>query len=648
MSKNEYQEVAEQHHAGIRLLVSAALLITAAAADRLLPGQSDQGTVLWFIRLALYLVPYLLAGIPVLKEAAEGLFHGELLDENFLMAAATIGAFFLGEYAEAVFVMLFSQTGEFFEEYAEGRSRTSIEGLLKLRPATAFVEAGGVITEKQLEDVHTGDIVTVRPGERIPVDGEIIEGITTLDTAALTGESLPRDAGPGSVVLSGCMNLTGFIKIRVTKEAEDSTISKILELVENAGERKAPQEKFITRFARIYTPAVVSAAVLMAVIPPLLLNASWHDWVYRALSFLVISCPCALVISIPLGFFGGIGAASRMGILIKGSSCIDTLARLGTAVFDKTGTLTKGVFSVQALHGDDTDQLLELAAHAESRSTHPVALAIVEAWQNPEGQAPRLIDESRLGAVSEKAGQGVVAEIDGHTVCCGNEKLMNAEGITTAAHPSATTVHVSLDGAYLGCIEAADTVKETARQAVSELKALGVSKVVMLTGDTKAAAETAARSLGIEDVRSALMPQDKVACLEGLIQEAGAAPGKKTVAFTGDGINDAPVLMRADAGIAMGALGSDAAIEAADVVIMDDNPEKLADAVWLSRKTMAIVRENIWFALAVKGAVLGFSAAGISGMWAAVFADVGVSILAILNAMRAGQTRRKCRKSAQG
>ena len=683
MWKNKYHEVAaqphEQHerccaehndvHAGTRLLVTAVLLVVVIAVDRLSAlNAADQGTVLWYARLALYLVPYLLVGLPVLKEAAEGLVHGELLDENFLMAAATVGAFFLGEYAEAVFVMLFSQTGEFFEDYAEDKSRSSISGLLNLRPDTALVENEGSLTEKKLSDVHTGDIVVVRPGDRIPADGNIIEGSTTIDTAALTGESLPREAQEGSLVLSGCINLTGLIKISVTKEADESTAAKILELIEHAGEKKAPQEKFITRFARIYTPAVTAAAVLMAVLPPLLLKADWNSWIYRALSFLVISCPCALVISVPLGFFGGIGAAARMGILIKGSSSIDTLAHLNTAAFDKTGTLTKGVFSVQAVHSNDASRLLELAALAESRSTHPVAKAVVDAWKNADGSMPRQLDESRLDTVTETAGQGVTAVIDGHTVCCGSEKFMKACGISvehcTVCHPhegdehtaaclTGTTVHVSCDGAYLGHVVVSDTVKETARQAIDALKALGVQKTVLLTGDNEEAAQAVGHVLGMDEVKSGLLPQDKLACLETLLAEAAGAgsgkraeaftgnesfkserSGKRTVAFTGDGINDAPVLMRADVGIAMGALGSDAAIEAADVVIMDDNPEKVAAAVRLSRRTMAIVKENIWFALGVKAAVLALSAAGITGMWAAVFADVGVSILAILNALR--------------
>lgn len=630
-----------------KLIVTAVLLTGVILTDRLCAG--CMFTSLWFVRLALYLVPYLLIGFPVLKEAAEGIVHGDLLDENFLMAAATIGAFVLGEYAEAVFVMLFSQTGEFFEEYAEGQSRKSIEGLLNLRPDTAYVEQGGILVEKKLADVHIDDIVVVRPGEKIPADGEITEGSTTIDTAALTGESLPREASAGSLILSGCINLTGFIKLRVTKEADESTVAKILELVENDADKKAPAEKFITRFARIYTPAVTGAALLMAILPPLLLKASWHVCIYRALSFLVISCPCALVISIPLGFFGGIGAASRKGILIKGSSYIDALSRLGTAVFDKTGTLTKGTFSVQAVHSENADELLELAALAECRSTHPVAGALVRAWKNEDGSMPRHLDESRLTSVTETAGQGVSAIIDGHTILCGNGKLMESAGIAidsctqchTAESSSGTTVHVSRDGVYLGHVVAADTVKETSRQAIADLKALGVRKVVMLTGDTAATADAVGRTLDIDDVKSGLLPQDKIACLDILLKEAQSAEkGKRTVAFTGDGINDAPVLMRSDVGIAMGALGSDAAIEAADVVLMDDNPEKVAAAVRISRRTMAIVRENIVFALAVKGAILALSASGITGMWAAVFADVGVSVLAILNALRAGTDRK--------
>lgn len=615
-----------------KLIVTAGLLAAAVAVDRLL---LDQGTVLWFIRLALYLVPYLLVGTSVLKEAAEGLIHGELLDENFLMAAATVGAFILGEYPEAVFVMLFSQIGEFFEDYAEGKSRSAVSELLNLRPETAFVEEDGGVTEKRLEDIHPGDTVIVRPGERIPADGVIVEGSTAVDTAALTGESLPRTALEGSMVLSGCLNLSGLIKVRVTKENSESTAAKILELIENADERKAHSEKFISRFAHIYTPAVTGAAVLVAILPPLIFGQSWRVWVYRALSFLVISCPCALVISIPLGFFGGIGAASRKGILIKGSSSIDVLARLKTAVFDKTGTLTAGTFSVQSVLGENPEKVLESAALAECGSTHPIAKSIVYAWEHGNGRESRILDKSRVGAVSETPGQGVAAIIDGHEVRCGNA-LFAGNADAAKESPAETTVHVSVDGIWTGCIIVSDTIKETARQAISSLKALGVRKTVLLTGDGAEAAESVGKALAIDEVKSGLLPQDKVACLESLIREAHAGSDSGTVAFTGDGINDAPVLMKADAGIAMGAMGSDVAIEAADIVLMDDNPEKVPEAVRISRKTLTIVRENIWFALSVKGAVLVLSACGVTGMWAAVFADVGVSVLAILNSLRAG------------
>lgn len=657
MSKNENHEFEPA-----RLIVAAVLLAAVTAFDRIPSIRNwlqDSGTLAPYIRFALYLVPYLIVGFPVLKEAVSGLIHGELLDENFLMTVATAGAFILGEYPEAVFVMLFSQTGEFFEDFAEGRSRKSIAGLLNLRPETASVDAAGVITEKKLEDVHPGDIILVRPGEKIPADGEIIEGRTTIDTAALTGESVPREAASGSIVLSGCLNLTGFIKLRVTKEADESTVARILELVENAGERKARAEKFITRFARIYTPAVICTAVLIAILPPLMLNASWRKWIYRALSFLVISCPCALVISIPLGFFGGIGAASRKGILFKGSNFVDALSRLETAVFDKTGTLTKGTFCVQAVHGKNSELLLELAALAESRSAHPLAKTVVDAWMKADGEMPRIIDGKRIGSVTETAGQGISAIIDGHSVLCGNEKLLAAEGImtehcglcqtleesgnevwtpTVAGPLAGTVIHVSCDGEYLGHIIVSDTLKPSAGSALRKLKDLGVKKAVLLTGDNASAAEAVARMTGIDEVKSGLLPQDKVTCLEEIMngnKSAGRETG--TTAFTGDGINDAPVLMRADIGIAMGAFGSDAAIEAADVVIMDDDPAKVALSVLIARKTLRIVKENIWFALFVKGAILVLSATGVTGLWAAVFADVGVSMLAILNSLRAGR-----------
>lgn len=657
MSKNENHEFEPA-----RLIVAAVLLAAVTAFDRIPSTRNwlqDSGTLAPYIRFALYLVPYLIVGFPVLKEAVSGLIHGELLDENFLMTVATAGAFILGEYPEAVFVMLFSQTGEFFEDFAEGRSRKSIAGLLNLRPETASVDAAGVITEKKLEDVHPGDIILVRPGEKIPADGEIIEGRTTIDTAALTGESVPREAASGSIVLSGCLNLTGFIKLRVTKEADESTVARILELVENAGERKARAEKFITRFARIYTPAVICTAVLIAILPPLMLNASWRKWIYRALSFLVISCPCALVISIPLGFFGGIGAASRKGILFKGSNFVDALSRLETAVFDKTGTLTKGTFCVQAVHGKNSELLLELAALAESRSAHPLAKTVVDAWMKADGEMPRIIDGKRIGSVTETAGQGISAIIDGHSVLCGNEKLLAAEGImtehcglcqtleesgnevwtpTVAGPLAGTVIHVSCDGEYLGHIIVSDILKPSAGSALRKLKDLGVKKAVLLTGDNASAAEAVARMTGIDEVKSGLLPQDKVTCLEEIMngnKSAGRETG--TTAFTGDGINDAPVLMRADIGIAMGAFGSDAAIEAADVVIMDDDPAKVALSVLIARKTLRIVKENIWFALFVKGAILVLSATGVTGLWAAVFADVGVSMLAILNSLRAGR-----------
>ncbi len=604
----------------LRILLSAGLL----AAAVLIPYHGP-----W--RFLLFLPAYFTIGWDVLWRAAVNIAHGQVFDENFLMALATVGAFCTGffgegEYPEAVFVMLFYQVGELFQGYAVGKSRKSIASLMDLRPDYANVEREGQLVQADPEDVAVGDVITVKPGEKVPLDGRIIQGSTTLNTAALTGESLPRSVGVGDNVPSGCVNLSGLIRLEVKKAFEESTVAKILDLVENAASKKAQAENFITRFARYYTPVVVLSAVALAVLPPLFLGG-WADWLRRALTFLVVSCPCALVISVPLSFFGGIGGASRQGILIKGGNYMEALAAAGTVVFDKTGTLTQGVFQVTELHPDEISesQLLELAALAESYSDHPISRSLREAW----GQE---LDSSRVSQAEELSGRGVRVRIDGKTVCAGNRKLMKEAGVSCPADPaSGTVVHVAVEGRYAGHIVIADRLKPDAKEAVSRLNAWGI-QTVMLTGDSKAAGEAAARELGIRQVWTGLMPGDKVDKVEALL---AAQTGKSRLAFVGDGINDAPVLSRADVGIAMGALGSDAAIEAADVVLMDDRPSKLAQAIRIPRRTLGIVRQNIVFALGVKAAVLVLSALGLTGMWLAVFADVGVMILAVLNASRA-------------
>lgn len=607
----------------LRIFVSAGLLTAAI----LIPYHGP-----W--RFLFFLPAYFTIGWDVLWRAAVNIAHGQVFDENFLMALATVGAFCTGffgegEYPEAVFVMLFYQVGELFQGYAVGKSRKSISSLMDLRPDYANVERDGQLVQVDPEDVAVGDVITVKPGEKIPLDGRVIQGSTTLNTAALTGESLPRSAEVGDSVSSGCVNLSGLIRLRVEKAFEESTVAKILDLVENAASKKAQAENFITRFARYYTPVVVLSALALAVLPPLFLGG-WADWLRRALTFLVVSCPCALVISVPLSFFGGIGGASKQGILIKGGNYMEALAAAGTVVFDKTGTLTKGVFQVAELHpeGISEAQLLELAALAESYSDHPISRSLREAW----GREP---DPSRVSQAEELSGRGVRVQIDGKTVCAGNRKLMAETGAFCPEDPAfGTVVHVSVEGRYAGYIVIADQLKPDAKEAVSRLNAWGI-QTVMLTGDSKAAGESAARELGIRQVWTGLMPKDKVDRVEALLREQ---TGKSKLAFVGDGINDAPVLSRADVGIAMGALGSDAAIEAADVVLMDDKPSKLAAAIRISRRTLGIVRQNIIFALGVKAAVLVLSALGLTGMWLAVFADVGVMILAVLNASRALNT----------
>ena len=601
-----------------RILASAALFVLCM----LLP-------LAGWPRLLAFLAPYFVIGWDVLWRAVRNIARGQVFDENFLMALATVGALATGEYPEAVFVMLFYQVGEWFQSYAVDQSRKSITALMDIRPDYANIEGpDGQLEQVDPEEVAVGDTIVIKAGERIPLDGVVLEGSSTVDTAALTGESLPRRAESGDDVISGCVNLSGLLKVRVTKAFAESTVSKILDLVENSASKKAKAENFITKFARYYTPAVVLAAAALAVLPPLLTSMAWVDSIQRALNFLVVSCPCALVISVPLSFFGGIGGASRDGILVKGGNYLEVLARTEIVVFDKTGTLTRGVFNVTAIHPDHCDQgqLLELAALAECWSDHPISRSLKEAYG-------REIDAARVSSVEEVAGRGVKAVVDGHTICAGNDKLMEDIGVSWhPCHRVGTTVHVASDGVYLGHIVISDEVKPDAQEAVAALKAAGVRKTVMLTGDAQAVGEDVARRLGLDEVHAQLLPAGKVERVEELLKEVSP---KGALAFVGDGINDAPVLSRADIGIAMGGLGSDAAIEAADIVLMDDKPSKLAHAIRIARRTLSIVKQNIVFALAVKLLVLVLSALGLANMWAAVFADVGVSVLAILNAMRA-------------
>ena len=601
----------------LRILIAAALLVAAA----LLPLTG------WAGALA-FAVPYLVIGWDVIWKALRGIIRGQVFDENFLMTVATVGAFAIGEYPEATFVMLFYQVGELFQSYAVGKSRKSISALMDIRPDCANLERDGMVEEVDPEEVAVGDIILVKPGERVPLDGVVLEGISALDTAALTGEAIPRDVAPGDSVISGCVNRSGLLRIQVTKPFEESTVARILDLVENASAKKAKAENFITKFARYYTPAVVGCAVLLAVLPPLIGGGDWGKWFHQALVFLVVSCPCALVISVPLSFFGGIGGASRAGILVKGGNYLEVLAKTKVVVFDKTGTLTQGVFRVTEVvpEGCTREELLELAALAESWSDHPISRSIREAWDGG-------LDANRVTEAEELSGRGVRVKVDGKTVCAGNGKLMGELGVAVpAVRDLGTTVHVAREGRYLGHIVIADEVKPDARQAIETLKNRGVTKTVLLTGDAKETGEAVAAQLGLDEVHSQLLPADKVERVEALLREK---PPKSALAFVGDGINDAPVLSRADVGIAMGALGSDAAIEAADVVLMDDKPSKLAAAIAIARRTLTIVRQNIAFALGVKALVLLLAALNIANMWLAVFADVGVAVLAILNAMRA-------------
>ena len=611
-----------------RILITAVML----AALYFLP-------VTGWLRLALYLAAYLVIGYDILKKAGQGILNGRVFDENFLMAVATVGAFALaiyeksGDYNEAIAVMLFYQIGELFQSYAVGKSRKNISALMDIRPDYANVERDGQLVQVDPDGVAVGTVIVVQPGEKVPIDGVVVEGSSTLNTSALTGESLPRDAREGDEIISGCINMTGLLKIRTTKEFGESTVSKILELVENSSSRKSRSEDFIAKFARVYTPAVCYSALALAVLPPVIrliggMDGQWEQWVYRALTFLVTSCPCALVVSIPLSFFAGIGGASKEGVLIKGSNYLETLSKVKTVVFDKTGTLTKGVFEVTAVHHSDMDEskLLEYAALAECASSHPISRSLQKAY----GKA---IDRSRVTDIQEISGHGVTACVDGHTVAAGNSKLMTQLNIPYHDCRSVgTIIHMAVDGQYAGHIVISDVVKPHAREALAQLHKAGVSRTVMLTGDAKKVAEAVAAELGVDEVHSELLPGDKVVQVETLLAQQR---GKEKLAFVGDGINDAPVLSRADIGIAMGAMGSDAAIEAADIVLMDDDPAKISKAIRISRKCIGIVYQNIVFALAVKFACLALVAVGVADMWAAIFADVGVMVLAVLNAVRA-------------
>lgn len=610
-----------------RIAASAVLLVAAV----LIPYEGP-----W--RFVLFLPAYFVIGWDVLWKAARNIAHGQVFDENFLMALATVGAFCTGffgegEYPEAVFVMLFYQVGELFQGYAVGKSRKSIASLMDIRPDYANVERDGQLTQVDPEEVAVGDTITVKAGERVPLDGVVLEGQSMVNTSALTGESVPRQVQPGDDVISGCVNQSGLLRVRVTKPFGESTVQKILDLVENSSSKKAKAENFITKFARYYTPIVVFCALALALVPPLFVG-DWVGWVQKALIFLVVSCPCALVISVPLSFFGGIGGASRQGILVKGGNYLEVLANTEIVVFDKTGTLTKGVFNVTAIHPEEYSEsgLLEMAALAESYSDHPISRSLKEAW----GQE---LDASRVGEVEELSGRGVRAQVDGRTVCAGNDKLMEDIGVKWhPCHHVGTTVHVAVEGKYIGHIVISDEVKPDAKEAIAALKAQGVKKTVMLTGDAKAVGESVAKDLGLDEAYTQLLPGDKVDRVEALLSEKSP---KGKLAFVGDGINDAPVLSRADIGIAMGALGSDAAIEAADIVLMDDKPSKIAKAMEISQRTLRIVRQNIVFALAVKLLVLALTPLGIANMWEAVFADVGVMVIAILNASRALQAGKK-------
>lgn len=605
----------------IRIIIAAVLIVVFS----LLPAEG-------YLRFVLFMIPYLVIGYDILKKAFKGILNKQVFDENFLMAVATVGAILLGDYSEGVAVMLFYQIGEFFQSYAVGKSRRNISELMDIRPDYANIEKDGTLEQVDPDEVEIGTIIVVQPGEKVPIDGVITEGTSTLNTSALTGESLPRDAKAGDEVISGCINMTGLLKIRTTKEFGESTVSKILELVENSSSRKSKSENFISKFAKYYTPAVCYGALALAFIPPIVLlimgkSAMWGDWIYRALTFLVISCPCALVISIPLSFFAGIGGASNQGILVKGSNYLETLAQTKYVVFDKTGTMTQGVFEVSGIHHNEMpdEKLLEYAALAECSSSHPISKSLQKAYGKP-------IDRNRVTDIEEISGNGVIAKVDGISVAAGNTKLMNRLGIAYQdCHHVGTVVHMAIDGKYAGHILISDIIKPHAKEAIAELKKAGISKTVMLTGDSKRVADQVAEELGIQEVYSELLPADKVSRVEELLNQKSE---KDKLAFVGDGINDAPVLSRGDIGIAMGALGSDAAIEAADIVLMDDDPLKISKAIKIARKCIRIVYENIYFAIGIKILCLILGALGIANMWVAIFADVGVMILAVLNAIR--------------
>ena len=605
----------------IRIIIAAVLIVVFS----LLPAEG-------YLRFVLFMIPYLVIGYDILKKAFKGILNKQVFDENFLMAVATVGAILLGDYSEGVAVMLFYQIGELFQSYAVGKSRRNISELMDIRPDYANIEKDGTLEQVDPDEVEIGTIIVVQPGEKVPIDGVITEGTSTLNTSALTGESLPRDAKAGDEVISGCINMTGLLKIRTTKEFGESTVSKILELVENSSSRKSRSENFISKFAKYYTPAVCYGALALAFIPPIVLlimgkSAMWGDWIYRALPFLVISCPCALVISIPLSFFAGIGGASNQGILVKGSNYLETLAQTKYVVFDKTGTMTQGVFEVSGIHHNEMpdEKLLEYAALAECSSSHPISKSLQKAYGKP-------IDRNRVTDIEEISGNGVIAKVDGISVAAGNTKLMNRLGIAYQdCHHVGTVVHMAIDGKYAGHILISDILKPHAKEAIAELKKAGISKTVMLTGDSKRVADQVAGELGIQEVYSELLPADKVSRVEELLNQKSE---KAKLAFVGDGINDAPVLSRADIGIAMGALGSDAAIEAADIVLMDDDPLKISKAIKIARKCIRIVYENIYFAIGIKILCLILGALGIANMWVAIFADVGVMILAVLNAIR--------------
>lgn len=640
--KHDHNHGHSHAHDGLKskvVLIGTTILLLVGAA--LIEHSMNLAT--WQL-LLIYLVPYLLIGHDTLKEAAEGIMKGDMFNEDFLMSVATIGALAIGflpgsdtEFMEAVFVMLFFQIGELFEGYAEGRSRDSISHLMEIKPDVANVERNGNTMQVSPEEVAIGETIVIRPGEKVPLDGKVIEGQSALNTIAITGESMPRQITEGNEVISGCINISGVIKVQTTKTFGESTVSKIINLVENANENKSKSESFISRFAHVYTPIVVFLAVALAFVPPIFSAAGYAEsfplWLNRALIFLVVSCPCALVISVPLTFFGGIGGASRNGILIKGSNYMDALANLSTVVFDKTGTLTHGQFEVEAIHPENYDahELLHMAAHVEHFTTHPIGAALRDAFPN------EATDGCEITEVEEIAGQGIRAKVGNHTVCVGNTKMMDSIGAKWHnCHKVGTIIHIAIDGIYAGHIIINDKIKEDSKEAISQLKALGVGKTVMLTGDRKEVGEHVAQQLHIDEYHTELLPTDKVSHMERLINEK---PAGSTLAFVGDGINDAPVLKRADVGIAMGAFGSDAAIEAADVVLMDDKPSKVATAISIARRTISIAHQNVWFAIGVKVAILLLATVGLGTMWMAVFADVGVTVLAVLNAMRALKVR---------